>query len=260
MVKERNKELLTRIETLKKDHPLWGYRRIWAYLKYREGLNVNKKRIYRLMQENKLLVHQIKKLKAKRENQPRKIRASEVNQVWGIDMTKIMIDGYGWLYLVVVLDWYSKKIVGYSIEDRARAGEWLQALNKAVLHQFPEGIREQGKLFLVSDNGSQPTSERFMKECSVLGIKQIFASYNNPKGNADTERVIRTLKEDLVWPREWDNTYDFKDALDKWVNDYNYDFPHSSLGYKTPAEFEAVALGINSEIKQGACYTNLFYT
>jgi transposase InsO family protein len=70
----------------------------------------------------------------------------------------------------------------------------------AVNNQFSNGIKTHSQLSLVSDNGSQPSSERFMKDCSILGIKQIFASYDNPKGNADTERVIRTIKEDLIWP------------------------------------------------------------
>ena len=71
----------------------------------------------------------------------------------------------------------------------------------AVNSRFPQGIEFAiYKPSLVTDNGSQPTSQTFMKTCSKLGIKQIFSTWNNPKGNADTERVMRTLKEDLVWP------------------------------------------------------------
>ncbi|MCP4482066.1 MAG: transposase, partial [bacterium] len=78
---------------------------------------------------------------------------------------------------------------------------------------------------------------KFMKETAYLGIKQIFTTYNNPKGNADTERVIRTLKEDLVYPNDWDNTVEFQRALARWINDYNYDFPHQSLNYLTPNQY-----------------------
>ena len=76
-----------------------------------------------------------------------------------------------------------------------------------------------------------------MQACSTLGIKQIFTSWSNPKGNADTERVIRTLKEDLVWPYDWDNLFTFQRALDKWVDNYNQDFPHQALGYRTSCEY-----------------------
>jgi len=66
----------------------------------------------------------------------------------------------------------------------------------------PEGGRNYS-LHLTSDNGSQPTSASFMRACSVLGIKQAFTAYNNPKGNANTERLIRTIKEELVWVNEF---------------------------------------------------------
>lgn len=77
-----------------------------------------------------------------------------------------------------------------------------------------------------------------MKECSVLEIKQIFTCYNNPKGNADTERVIRTIKEDLIWINEWKSPPHLEERLQEWIIKYNTDFPHSSLKYKTPVQFE----------------------
>ncbi len=69
-------------------------------------------------------------------------------------------------------------------------------------------------------------------------IKQLFASWNNPKGNADTERVMRTIKEDLACPREWDFPFELERALKLWIHNYNTDYPHSSLGYLIPEQFE----------------------
>lgn len=241
-VEERNKDLLGRIEELKGEHPFWGYRRVWAYMRFREGLNINKKRIYRLMKENMLLVSIETRLKAKRGKYPyrAKPRAESPNSIWGIDMTKVMIEGSGWVYLQVVLDWYTKKIVGYSLSKMSKTSNWLDALNNAINEQFPEGIKETLKipLRLISDNGCQPTSERFMKGCDELDIEQIFTSYNNPKGNADTERVIRTMKEDMVWLSEWEKVSVFEEELKRWIERYNNVYPHSSLGYKTPVQFE----------------------
>ncbi len=91
--------------------------------------------------------------------------------------------------------------------------------------------------YLVFDNGCQPTSLSYMKVCATLGIKQVFTSWSNLKGNADTERVIRTLKEDLIWSHDWDNPFTFQRALVKWLYNYNYDFPHQTLDYLTPAEY-----------------------
>ena len=237
--RQNSRALLEHIGTIKTDHPAWGYRRVWAYLKYRDGMPVNRKRIYRLMKDNSLLVEPNWRLTAARTSKRRKLRAKRPNQVWGIDMTKIMVPSCGWTYLTVVLDWHTKKIVGYDLSGRSRTDDWLRALHRAVNTQFPEGIRENDKtLRLVSDNGSQPTSQRFMSECSTLDIRQIFTSYNNPKGNADTERVLRTLKEDLIWPNEFGTVQALREALDRWVYDYNNDYPDSAIGYATPCEYE----------------------
>lgn len=237
---EKNGFVLSNIREIKQAHPLWGYRKVWAYLRFVQNIMVNRKRIQRLMKENNLLVTKEFK-KAKRAKYPyrSKPRANKPNQFWGIDMTKVMIQEYGWIYVHIVKDWYTKKIPGYSLSSRSKTSDWLDALDNAVNTQFPYGIRQsQQKPMLISDNGCQPTSQKFMKECSELGIKQIFTSYNNPKGNADTERVIRTIKEDLVWPREFTSIYEFERELDKWIYEYNNIYPHQALHYKNPVQFE----------------------
>jgi putative transposase len=106
------------------------------------------------------------------------------------------------VYIMLVLDWYTKQIVGHYAGVRCPTPHWLAAMNMAVNRQFPSGVREQG-LSLMSDNGCQPTSIAFMQACATLEIHQALTSYNNPKGNADTERVMRTLKEECLWLREW---------------------------------------------------------
>ena len=238
-IQERNASILASLKDLKAEHPLWGYRRCWAYLYYRQGILVNKKRVYRLMKEHGLLVTKVNRYKAKRKISRPKPKACYPNHIWGTDMTKIKIGSWGWYYLVIVLDWYTKEIIGYTLSLQSKSRDWQEALHQAVQKRFPEGIRDSLKknLFLVSDNGCQPTSLSYMQTCALLGIKQIFTSWSNPKGNADTERVIRTLKEDLLWPYDWDNPFDFQRALDKWVDNYNQDFPHQSLDYHTPCEY-----------------------
>lgn len=248
---QEDERLLPLIRPLKSEHPFWGYRRVWAYMKYRLNQPVNKKRILRIMKENNLMVRPNLRLKAKRDNQNNrnKPKAQRVNQFWGIDMTKVMIPYWGWLYLVIVLDWYTKKIVGYSVSARSKANDWLDAVNMACNQQFPEGVTfKKDELFLVSDNGSQPTSESFMRACSVMEIKQIFASYSNPKGNADTERVIRTIKEDFIWVSDYSSPVEFTEGLKSWVERYNNDYPHSSLKYLTPCQFEKEQLLLTTKI------------
>ena len=233
-----DKSLLEQIRVIKSEHPFWGYRRVWAYLRFIARLSINRKRVYRLLKENNLLVKADTRLLAKRVSRTQKPRPERANQWWGIDMTKVMTRN-GWAYVVLVLDWYSKKVVGHYCGEQSKSWHWLAALNKAVNRQFPAGIREMEiELNLMSDNGSQPTSRAFMETCAGLGIKQAFTAYNNPKGNADTERMMRTLKEELCWLREWSSTAELKTALDTFIEDFNSGYLHSALGYKTPNAFE----------------------
>jgi len=234
---ERNSTIVELIRSLKADHPFWGYRRIWANLKYVYGLEINKKRVFRLMQKHSLLVKPDTKLKATRTPSKPKPKPHRPNQWWGIDMTKVMVEGFGWMYIVVVLDWYTKKIVGYYAGMECKSRHWLEALDMALNRQFPDGVREKG-LNLMSDNGSQPTSVGFMKSCHEMDIHQAFTSYNNPKGNADTERVFRTTKEELLWLKEWTSPFELTDALGQWIGYYNEKYLHSALGYKAPIKFE----------------------
>jgi putative transposase len=78
------------------------------------------------------------------------------------------------------------------------AKHWLAALDMAVNRQFPDGARGK-RLSLMSDNGRQPTSAAFTEACSTLEVRRAFTSDNNPKGNADTERAMRTVKEEYLW-------------------------------------------------------------
>ena len=139
---------------------------------------------------------------------------------------------------MVVLDWYTKEIVGFDVSLRSRTEEWLKALDEGLNKKFPGGVKGKG-LKLVSDNGSQPTSKKFIKEMKELEIKQVLTSYNNPKGNADTERMIRTLKEELIWISEFRSLKEAKEQIEKWVDSYNREYVHSTLGYMSPREFES---------------------
>ena len=227
--------VLDRIQTLVKEHPFWGYRRVHANLKHRQGISINRKRVYRLMREAGLLA-KVKRFKPQRPWKKKPV-ATQPNTYWGTDMTKFLIPSLGWISWVVVLDWYSKKILGWSLGLRGDTGLWLEALDEAVKEAFPQsGSRGQG-VKLISDNGSQPTSRRYGEECKVLGIEQIFTTYDNPKGNADTERVIRTLKEEAIWPYEFESLEPARKKIVQGITFYNETYCHSSLNDKSPQEY-----------------------
>lgn len=154
-------------------------------------------------------------------------------------MTKI-ITKTGWVYVTVVLDWYSKKIVGYHIGYQSKSSDWLFALDMALQANFPCGVRGHN-LNLMSDNGCQPTSKSFMETCKQLEINHVVTSYNTPKGNADTERMMRTMKEEGLWLTEWENLADVENKLPKWIEEYNAEYLHSTLDWKTPYQVHATS-------------------
>jgi transposase InsO family protein len=152
-------------------------------------------------------------------------------------MTKFLLGPLGWCYLIIVLDWFTKEIVGWNVSLRAKTADWKEAPDRALCEKFPLGARDQG-LGLISDNGSQPTSVSFMRDTALLGINQIFCSYDNPKGNADTERVIGTVKEECLWLNEFTFYEEAHDAIGHWIDeDYNRLYVHSALGYRSRNEF-----------------------
>jgi putative transposase len=87
-----------------------------------------------------------------------------------MDMTKVLVQDVGWVDIVVVLDGYTKTIVGYHADLRSTAQHWLAALDMAVNRQFPHGVRGH-RLSLMSDNGCQSTAVAFMQACSTLGMQ-----------------------------------------------------------------------------------------
>ncbi len=179
---DQDAPILARINAIKSDHPLWGYRRIWAYMRYRNGVIVGKNRVYRLMAENKLLVSKNLRLRAKRYSTRPKPKPKVPNQYWGMYMTKVRLSTWGWIYVHCVLDWYTKEIVGYYVSTSSKMQDWLAALEMAVSARFPDGIHQKrGKPKLITDNGCQPTSQAFMKACSQLGIKQGTSLLNSKK-------------------------------------------------------------------------------
>jgi putative transposase len=229
--------LLPRIQQLKAEPPCWGSRRIWAYLRCVAQRPVNQKRMLRLMREHHLRVSPHVKRKAKRTPMGHKPQPTKPNEWWGGDMTTVLVEGCGWVYIGIVLAWSTKVIVGHDAGLRCRAQHWLVALDGAVNRQFPAGAQGQGRA-LMSDNGCQPPSGACMNVCSALGIQQAFTSDHNPKGNADTERLMRTLKEECLWLKAWTCPRELMSALEDWSTDDNAQYLHSALGYKPPRQCE----------------------
>ncbi len=223
------------MRTCKAGHPYWGYRRVRAWLRRHHGIRIGRKRANRLLREAGLLCTRFRyKPKRRPVAQP---QATAPRQAWQIDMTSLVLSDATRLFLVLVLDVFTRKIVGRTLSRRCRAREWTQAIDQAVLAEFPDGVRGRG-LVCRSDNGCQPTSRHYIQTLETLQIAAEFTAYSTLESNAYVERVIRTIKEDGIWPFEFETEQQAKEQIARTIREYNRDYPHSSLNEHSPEEFE----------------------
>jgi len=251
VVKERQRKttmedehLVAMVHTVKQSHPSWGIRRVRAFIRKQSGMPVGRKRIARIMRTHSLLCSRIRK-RVHRTTTPR-ITATRINQLWATDMTLFMLSHGTKVFLMVVMDVFTRRIVGWHANLRCRAVEWLRALDQALQTEFPDGVRGHD-LTLRMDNGCQPTSRRYQNTLSTCGITGEWVGFNCPEQNAHVESLIGTLKRDWLWLEECSTFSEAYTLCEKAVQEYNTSHPHSSLGMWSPYEFtELVIKGLVS--------------
>ena len=221
-------------------HLTFGYRRITALLR-RQGQGVNRKRVYRCMREMGLTRPRV----WHRPQRPRRVermRPERPNQAWQVDMTSFQLASLQGLFLVVIIDCFTRQIVGWTLERRCRAGEWIAAVRQALEGRGLAAERLEGSLVLRSDNGAQPCAKRFLGYLGKMGIRGQYTGYDAPDDNAYVERVIRTLKEEEIWPNAYETWAEAHAAIEAYIRYYNQQRIHSALDYRTPDEFAAMQL------------------
>lgn len=219
----------------------FGHRRISALLKREHGLTVNRKRVLRIMRKLGLTQLKIRRKEA-RPRRVEKMRPAGPNLAWQVDMTSFQLSDLTPLFLVVVIDCCTRQVVGWALDRRCRASEWVAAVRMAlearglVTKQACEG------LILRSDNGCQPCSREFRAYLSQMGVAAQYTGYNAPDDNAYVEHVIRTIKEEEIWPNSYDRLSEAWVAMADYIRHYNSSRIHASLDYRTPDEEMAAAL------------------
>lgn len=227
--------LAERIHGLILEHPTFGYRRIWALLRYRDGIRVNRKVIYRVLKLNRWLVHQ-------RPCTPRprvrgwRSRASRSNERWAMDVTHIACGRDGWAHLAAVIDCHDREVIGYEFALRSRAKEAERAVEAACLARFGT-LRPAAAPVLRSDNGLIFQSRRFRAACRDYRLRQEFITPYTPEQNGLIERFFRSLKEECVWQHQFHSFDDARRIIRDWLDWYNQRRPHQSLGYCSPRQY-----------------------
>ena len=218
-------------------HLMFGYRRIWAMLRRCDWF-VNKKTVWRIMHDMGLCRPKVWH-RPWRPKRVERMRPSEPNIGWQIDMTCFALSDMSMAYLVGVVDCCTRQIVGWTLSRRARAVEWASAVRMALESQELTSKDDCCRLVLRSDNGAQPCSKKFVEFLGKAGVKGQYTGYDSPDDNAYIERLFRTVKEEEIWPNEYESFAEAHKAIEDYVRYYNEERVHSALDYKTPNEAAA---------------------
>jgi putative transposase len=165
--------LAARLQRLIAQHPTFGYRRLWALLRFHDGLPVNRKAVYRVLVLKGWFVHQ-RRTTPRPRVQGRRSRATRSNERWAMDLTHIDCGADGWAHFAAVIDCHDRELVGYEFARRGRAKEAERALEAACIERFgtlrPAGVTP----VLRSDNGLIFQSRRFRAACRDYRLRQEF--------------------------------------------------------------------------------------
>ena len=236
-----NEDLAEKIRILINEYPTYGYRRIWALLKFRDGTQLNKKTVHRILKLKGWLVTNRSKTPKPRVKKKRS-RTENSNIRWATDMTHIQCGEDGWGNLVAVIECCDSSIIGYEFALRGRAREAERAIENAFFSRI-NAIGDKAKPVIRSDNGLIFQSHKFRKTCKNYGLSQEFITPRTLEKNEMIERFLRSIKEECVCIKDFTTFKEADSSITEWIKWYNEGRPHQSLGYLSPMQFIAKKQG-----------------
>jgi putative transposase len=251
---EEEAALRDRLQALALEQPRYGSRRLSALLR-REGAAVNRKRVQRIMREDNLLCLRQKKFVVTTDsdhawgfypNLARDLTLTRINQLWVADITYIRL-GEEFAYLAVVLDAYSRRILGWALDEHMR-GELTVAALRRALHDRPV----TPGLIHHSDRGVQYCCGPYINLLRSYGVRPSMSRKGNPYDNAKAESFIKTLKAEQIDGRVYATIEEARLEIAPFLECYNRQRLHSALNYRSPHEYEADLSRPNDFYYQGA--------
>ena len=219
----------------------YGRPRLWKDLREEAGFAISRKRVRRLMQQAGLVgVHRRKGTRTTirggeevtADLVQRHFTATAPNQLWVADITYVPT-WTGFLYLAIVLDVFSRRIVGWAMGTSLQTALVLDALQMATAQRRPQGVIHH------SDHGCQYTALAFGKRCRELGVVPSHGSVGDAYDNAMAESFFATLETELIDRRRWHTPTEAKTAIFRYIEGwYNPHRRHSALGQRSPINYE----------------------
>ncbi|MCA1701059.1 MAG: IS3 family transposase [Actinobacteria bacterium] len=213
------------VETAKAN-PTDGYRMVWALTRRKLGRAVNRKRVLRVLREQKLIQ---RRRAVARRRRPGYFRVERPSQLWHMDMSAVWVAEHGWCYLNAVIDCCTREIVGWGLETRCRAVEAMAVVERAVSEQ----AIPRGSLTIGTDNGSAFTARKFRGLLQTLGVCHRRGGYRDPESQAFIESWFAKLKERCVWRHEFETIDQAREVIAAYIDRYHAR-PHSGARLPDP--------------------------
>jgi len=224
----------------------YGYRRIAAELR-RRGMRVNHKRVLRIMRKDNLLAVNRRRFVVTTDsnhtvevylNLASRMRLTGIDQLWVADITYIRLKAE-FVYLAVILDGFSRKVVGWALDRTLGNRLTITALELATAQRRP-----RPGLVHHSDRGLQYARAEYVVMLEKYGIVPSMSRPANPYDNASCESFMKTLKQEEIYANRYENLEQLRANIEEFIEQYyNRQRLHSALGYRSPEEFEQQAQG-----------------
>jgi putative transposase len=221
-----------RIDEIYTAHPYYGSRRITAVL--RQEMLISRPTVQRYMRQMGIAGicpgPNLSKRSAEHKLYPyllRNVGINRPNQVWGIDITYIRLQG-GWMYLVAILDWFSRYVVNWELDQSLELPFVLRAVDRALGQARPD--------IWNSDQGSHFTSPHYTQRLLAANVQISMDGRGRALDNIFTERLWRTIKYEEVYLKDYANPREARQGLGQYLTFYNHERPHQALDYRTPAQ------------------------
>jgi len=226
--------LINLIKEIHDKFPYYGYRKIHWYLRNKESIGINRKKVQRLMQLGNIMAIYPKPRTSITSSDGtvfpyllKDLEINRANQVWAVDITYIKLPT-GMVYLFALIDWHSRFIVSYKLTNTMEACHGVEILSAALLLVTPEICN--------ADQGSQFTGKDWINKLIEYGVRISHDGIGRCIDNVRIERFWRSVKYEDVFLQSYDGLVEARTGIKTFIEHYNYNRPHQSLGYKTPAE------------------------